>query len=144
MRIFQHVNLLLVRLQWRIQGRGLGRPAPPPPPLVFRPKWGAKGRKKNFWDRPIPSPLPLPQGLYFRASPYLKVWTRHWFPFYIWCVVRFKTPLFTDRLLRFQTSKAMYVCNDAAGTESLSYSQGRSSVPTEILLINWLFEKWLR
>ena len=28
------------------------------PPLIFRPKWGPKGRKKFFWDRP-----PLSQGL---------------------------------------------------------------------------------
>ena len=52
-------------LQWRIQGRAR-------PPLIFRPKWGPKGRKKDFWDN-LPSPLskglddrspsPLLQGL---------------------------------------------------------------------------------
>ena len=30
-------------------------------PLIFRPNWGPKGRKKNFWDRPQP-PF-LSQGL---------------------------------------------------------------------------------
>ena len=36
------------------QGEGPGGEAP----LIFRPKWGPKGRKKFFWDRP----------------PYLRVW----------------------------------------------------------------------
>ena len=46
--------------QWRVQGRGLGGPAPPP--LIFRPNWGPKGSKKFFW-RPGP--------------PFLRVW---WLP----------------------------------------------------------------
>ena len=33
------------RLQWRIQGRA---------PLIFRPKWGPKGRKIFSWGRPPP------------------------------------------------------------------------------------------
>ena len=137
MRIFPHLNLLLVRFQWRIQGRGLRG-------LVFRPKWGAKGRKKNFWDRPIPSPLLLPQGLDVRASPYLKVWTRHWFSSYIWCVVSLKTPLFTDRLLRFQTSKAMSHMQGCSRSRVFKLQSRQVKRTTEILLINWLFEKWLR
>ena len=45
-------------------------------PLIFRPKWGPKGRKTFFFlDRASP---------YFRVwmtappPPYLKVWIRHW------------------------------------------------------------------
>ena len=34
------------------------------PPLIFRPKWGLKGRKFFFGDR--------------GPQPYLKVWIRHW------------------------------------------------------------------
>ena len=53
--------------QWRIQGRGPGNPAPSPP-LIFRPNWGPKGRKKVFLRRPStlfsgfgwPSPTLLP------------------------------------------------------------------------------------
>ena len=40
--------------QWRIQGRGRGAR----PPLIFRPKWGPKGRK-NFFCRPAPISRPL-------------------------------------------------------------------------------------
>ena len=40
--------------QWLIPGCGPGaRPSPPPPPLIFWPNWGPKGRKK-FYDRPLP------------------------------------------------------------------------------------------
>ena len=46
--------------QWRIQGRG---PGAHPPPLIFRPKWGPKGRKNQGVDPPPP--------------PYPKVWIRH-------------------------------------------------------------------
>ena len=42
--------------QWRNQGRG--------PPLIFRPNWGPKGRKKFFW-RPTPRRC-------------LKIWIRNW------------------------------------------------------------------
>ena len=35
-------------MQWRIQGRGPGSP----PPLILRPNWGPKGRKKFFWRPP--------------------------------------------------------------------------------------------
>ena len=41
--------------QWLIHGRGPGDPLP----LIFRPKWGPKGRKNYFWDR---------------APPYQRVW----------------------------------------------------------------------
>ena len=42
-----------------VQGLGSGgsRGAPSPRPLVFRPNWGPKGRKKIFWGQP-PHPLP--------------------------------------------------------------------------------------
>ena len=51
---------------WRIQGR---------PPLICRPIWGPKGRKKFFFRSPPP---PLSQDLDEWASPpYLKVWLRH-------------------------------------------------------------------
>ena len=49
----------MVAVQWRIQGRGPGGP----PPVIFRTKWGPKGGKNFFWDRP-----PTPS--------YLKVWIR--------------------------------------------------------------------
>ena len=42
-------------------GEGPRRPAP----LIFRPKWGPKGRKKIFWRRPPP----LSQSLDDRPSP---------------------------------------------------------------------------
>ena len=29
------------------------RPAPPPPPVIFRPNWGPKGRKKVYGDPPF-------------------------------------------------------------------------------------------
>ena len=55
-------------LQWWIQGRGPGARLPPPH-LIFRPKWGPKGRKKFFFRRgpalisgsgwPAPPPTPL-------------------------------------------------------------------------------------
>ena len=54
--------------QWQIQARCLWGLSP----LIFRPKWGPKGRKKYFWQRPpslsqsldgqIPPP-PLSEGL---------------------------------------------------------------------------------
>ena len=48
-------------VQWLIQGRG---PGGPPPPLIFRPKWGPKGRtKKNFFEA---APPRLSQGLDYR------------------------------------------------------------------------------
>ena len=40
-------------------GEGPREPAPPPPPLIFRPNWGPKGRKNSFGDR---------------AAPFLRVW----------------------------------------------------------------------
>ena len=48
-----------------------------PPPVMFRPNWGPKGRKK-FFLRPS---LPLFQDLDDRppaAPDYLKVWMHHW------------------------------------------------------------------
>ena len=39
-------------IQWRIQGRSPGDLIPP---LIFRPKWGPKGRKNFLGDRPPPS-----------------------------------------------------------------------------------------
>ena len=51
--------------RWRIQGSGPGRGGGSP--FIFRPNWGAKGRKIIFGDLPPPSP-----------PPYLKFWTRHW------------------------------------------------------------------
>ena len=47
-----------------IQGRG---PGLPPPPLIFRPNWGPKGRI-IFETAPPPLPSPLSQGLDDRAS----------------------------------------------------------------------------
>ena len=49
----------LLKQLW-IEGRGPGSR----PRLIFRPKWGPKGRKKLFWD-------------WLPPSPYLKVWIRH-------------------------------------------------------------------
>ena len=53
------------------RGRARGTRPSPPPPLIFRSKWGPKGLKKVFGDRPLPClrvwrtwpPLPLSQGL---------------------------------------------------------------------------------
>ena len=55
--------------------RGGARGAPPP--LIFRPNWGPKGRKKLFgW------PPPPYFGVWMTVPPpppaYLKVWIRHW------------------------------------------------------------------
>ena len=61
-------------VQWRIQGRGQGEPGSP---LIFKPNWGPKGRKKIFDTIPPPPPAPLSQGLDDRSPPYLKVWFRH-------------------------------------------------------------------
>ena len=54
-----------------------------PPPLIFRPNWGPKGRKKFLGDRlPPPSSQFLddqpPQQPPPSPSPYLKVWIRLW------------------------------------------------------------------
>ena len=57
-----------VRLQWRIQGRGHS-----PPSLIFRPKWGPKGRKKNWERAPLMSGWSPPP-----PRAHLKVWIRHW------------------------------------------------------------------
>ena len=48
-------------LPWQIQGRG---PGAHPPPLIFRPKWDPKGRKKFF-----ETGSPLSQGLDDQAPP---------------------------------------------------------------------------
>ena len=58
------------------RGGARGPGSPPPPHLIFRPKWGPKGRKNIFFEtgpRPylrfwVTSPTPHP--------PYLKVWIR--------------------------------------------------------------------
>ena len=46
----------------------------PPPPLIFRPKWGRPKGRKNvvLWGR-----LPLISGSGGLPPPYLKVWIRH-------------------------------------------------------------------
>ena len=50
--------------------RGGARGPCPPPPLIFRPFWGPKGRKIFFWDR-----TPLYLGVWTTGPPpYLKVW----------------------------------------------------------------------
>ena len=74
----QAMQLMLFCNQWQIQGRGLGGPSPPPPhpPLMFRPKWGPKGRPKLSFEAaptphlrvwmtgsPPPPPPPLSEGL---------------------------------------------------------------------------------
>ena len=52
----------LLILQWRIQGRGSGGPAPP----FFLDQTEAQRAKRNFfWRQPPP---PLSMGLYDRAS----------------------------------------------------------------------------
>ena len=48
--------VLALSSQWRIQGRGPGARPHPPPPLIFRPNWGPKGRKQ-FFERPPAHPL---------------------------------------------------------------------------------------
>ena len=64
-------------VRWRIEGRGPGEPGSP---LIFKPNWGPKGRKK-FFDTIPPRPLmsgsgwPLPPPPV--SPPYLKVWFRH-------------------------------------------------------------------
>ena len=51
MRKFEGSHLCIYQLQWQIQGRaGVGQP--PPPPLIFTPNWGQKGRKKLFLRLP--------------------------------------------------------------------------------------------
>ena len=54
---------------YNLSGECRGGPHPPPPPLIFRPNWGPKGRKKIFsrlgiplspgsgWPPPPPHPL---------------------------------------------------------------------------------------
>ena len=61
------------------ESRGGTRGSPyPPPPLIFRPKWGPKGRKKKFETVP-PSPPPyLRVWMTNHHPPHLKVWIRHW------------------------------------------------------------------
>ena len=68
----------LVKIQWRIQGR---HPWAPLPPLIFRPKWGPKCRKKVFGDRALPPYLRV----WMAPPPYLKVWIRHWDNFVSLC-----------------------------------------------------------
>ena len=71
---------LVLLPQWGIQGRGSGGSASPPP-LIFRPDWGPKGRKKFFGDRPPPPPPPpfisgsgWPQPLIWRSGWALYHW----------------------------------------------------------------------
>ena len=47
-------------LHWRIQGRGPGGPLP----LILKPNWGPKSRKKNFLETAAP---PFSKGLDARA-----------------------------------------------------------------------------
>ena len=59
-------------LQWRIQGRGPGVPAP-----LLLDQNEARRAEKHVFLRPT---LPLSQGLDDPPPPpYLKVWVRHWF-----------------------------------------------------------------
>ena len=53
-----------------------GGPGGPSSPLIFRPKWGPKGRKKNLW-RLAPSYLRIWMTPPPPASPHLKVWICH-------------------------------------------------------------------
>ena len=68
----------LSTLQWQRQGRAWG-PSPPPPPLIFRPNWGPKGRKNLGGDQSPrrPPPPPLIWGARWPPPPYLKVWIWH-------------------------------------------------------------------
>ena len=68
----------------RRENRGCCRP---PPPLIFRPNLGAKGRKIFLETSPSPLSkrewstsfsLALSQDLNNRAPTYFKVWIRHW------------------------------------------------------------------
>ena len=61
-------GLSLSFIQWRIQGRS---PGDLTPPLIFRPKWGPKGRKNFLGDRPPP---PYLRVWMTAPPPYLKVW----------------------------------------------------------------------
>ena len=63
-----HSALEFEQNQWRIKGRGRG--TCPPPPFIFGPNWGPKGRKKTFW-RPPPS---LSQGLDDPPPPLPLIW----------------------------------------------------------------------
>ena len=47
-------------IQWRLHGRGPGDAGSP---LIFRPKWGPKGRKKIFWGCRAPDTPPPPPSL---------------------------------------------------------------------------------
>ena len=62
--------------QWRIQGRA---------PLIFRPKWGPKGRKKFFCRPPPPllSEGDLDPPLRGSISPLLVPWRGIWFCVYV-------------------------------------------------------------
>ena len=55
-RRYQLGWVLALSSQRRIQGRGPGGRPHPPPPLIFRPNWGPKGRKQ-FFERPPAHPL---------------------------------------------------------------------------------------
>ena len=54
--------------------------AAPPPLLIFRPKWGPKGKKKFFCGRPPPPPYLRVWMTAPPSPPYLKVWICHCFP----------------------------------------------------------------
>ena len=54
--------------QWRIQGET--SPPPPPTPLIFRPNWGLKSRKKIFLE----TAPPLSQGLDDLPPPTSLIW----------------------------------------------------------------------
>ena len=65
------------RRQWPMADPG-EVPGGPPAPLIFRPNWGPKGRKRFFFET-APSPTPLYLRVWMTTSPaYLKVWIRHW------------------------------------------------------------------
>ena len=56
--------------------RGGARGARAPPPLIFRPNWGPKGRKNTFWRPGSGSGGPPPCSLIWRSGSAIENW--HW------------------------------------------------------------------
>ena len=73
--IFTSVSVGSIPRYYSVAERG-EVPGGPPSPLIFRPNWGPKGPKKNFFVIAPPPPPYLRVWMNAPLPPYLKVWIR--------------------------------------------------------------------
>ena len=97
-------------------GEGPGRPAPP---LIFRPKWDSKGRKKMFWEHLPPLSWGLDDPLRPPPPPYLKVWILH--RLYIVILGSLSKDVFEGRTSTGSEPFSLFICLDANKFVLLSF-----------------------